>query len=502
MTGLTLVPSCGPIAEHCSADNNEEGDRVRIWSSSLSPLRFALGEPTYVHEVKRAVKRLTQFTIFWRLVAIALIFVSASVAAIPAAGGSGPTMAVTAFNNDAGAPASTLNTLSSALYAAVDQSGKFTAVGGGPLEVTQVTGGDLIVNALDGAKKAGAEEIVTADLISASGGSVSYRLSAYRVDPLTFIRSSLFTQSSLSSQALTAGFVTNLATLHAPRTAVGSIYSLQNGVQADMGESSGAKLGDEYNVVRNGQKMAQAKIVAIDLNSATVDIMNPVAGYKPAVGDSLVGIGPSPPIPPAANTSVNTFSIVGLVVATGAALLAIGHHGQPATIGSPQPSPSPTGIGGFSVSPSGQSGTPPSETFNFNFTQPVNTSIITFTVPTYVSYEKTNSGAVITPAGTPVTNLGGPTPSFNSTGTTLTISATTLNPGDQLIFSFTSSILSTLGVALTPTNITFTASEQHHPLVHKHVAVPAPHQGGVLQGAAGTKPQPAPGGGHNPNNPH
>jgi len=407
-------------------------------------------------------------------------------------------MAVTEFTNDAGAPQSTVDALGNAAYAAIGQSGKFTAVGGGPLKVKSAYGGDLIVSALDAAKKVGADEIITTDLLSASGGTVTYRMSAYRVDPLAFIRSGQFTQSSLAPASLTAGFASNLATLHAPRTALGSIYSLDDGVKADMGESSGAALGDMYNVVRDGQKVAQAKIISIDLNSDTIEILNPTPGYKPRIGDQLVGIGPLPAIPPSAHTNADTFTILGLLVATGAALLAIGHHGEPATIGA-VPSPTSSAIGGFLVVPGGQSGTPPSETFTFTFNQPVSTAGISFSTPTYVSFQKTNGGTVIVPANTPVTILGGPTPSFNSAGTMLTISATTLNPGDVVIFSFTSSIMSTLGVALTPTNITFTAAVAHIPLAKTHGAKPVPLQGGVLT-PAGAVPGPK-NPGHDPNNP-
>ena len=39
--------------------------------------------------------------------------------------------------------------------------------------------------------------------------------------------------------------------------------------------------------------------VSIDLDSATVEITNPLPGYKPLIGDQLIALGPQPAIPPA-----------------------------------------------------------------------------------------------------------------------------------------------------------------------------------------------------------
>ncbi|MBV8459913.1 MAG: hypothetical protein JO009_03390, partial [Candidatus Eremiobacteraeota bacterium] len=185
-----------------------------------------------------------------------------------------------------------------------------------------------------------------------------------------------------------------------------------------------------------------------------------------------------PAIPPAAHTNANTFSIWALAAATGAALLALGNnHGQGATIG-PAPSPTSTGVGGFLVTPTGQSGSPPNESFTFNFSQPVNTSGITFATPVFVSFTKTNGGTVTVPPNTPVTTLGGPYPTFSSGNQTLTINATTLLPNDKLTFTFNSTIVSTLGTALTPTNISFSAAVAHIPYARVHAPAPA-HAGSV-----------------------
>ena len=216
--------------------------------------------------------------------------------------------------------------------------------------------------------------------------------------------------------------------------------------------------------------------------------MNASAGYKPRIGDQLVGIGPQPPIPPAARTSVNTFSIWALAAATGVALLALGNnHGQGATVG-PKPSPTTTGLGTFQVTPTGQSGSPPNESFTFNFTQPVNTSGITFATPTFVSFQKTNGGTVIVPANTPVTILGGPLPTFSSGNQTLTINSTTLLPGDKITFTFNSTIVSTLGTALVPTNIQFSAAAARIPAARVRPAPVRVHPAVVTPGKPKGKP--------------
>jgi len=452
-----------------------------------------------------AVKAQSHSAILSRLAAFALIFTCAVVAAAPQARGSGPTLAITEFTNDGSAPASTVSTLGNALYAAIDQSGKYTAVGGGPLHIQNpLREGDSLVNALEAARRVHAEEIITTDLISVTGGTITYRLSAYRVDPVAFIRSQIFTQSSLAGPALTAGFVTNLSTLHAPRTAAGTIYSVDGGVKADMGAAAGFSLGDQFNVVRSSQKVAEAKITSIDLNTATLDIYNASAGYKPQIGDQLVGIGTQPAVPPAPRSNPNTFSIIGILFATGAALLAV-HH--PSAGAPPAPSPTPTSSSSaFTVSFNSKSGSTPSESFIFFFSQTVNTTGIVFTNNTYVSYEKMNGGSVITPAGTPVTNLGGAPPSFSSGNTQLTINSSTLNPGDVLIFSFTSAITSVGGASLSANTLTVAAAFAHHPIPHARVInpVPIPAQGGVLVPAphgVGPKPQPLPPD-SKPKNPH
>lgn len=417
--------------------------------------------------------RLFHSAILWRFAIIAFLFLSADLASAPPVLGSGPTVAVTAFRNSVGAPAGTTDAMSSALYQSVDQSGKYSAVGGGPLQVQPALDGSIVGPAIAAASKAGANEVVIGELVSASGGSVVYRLSAYRVAPLMFIRTQVFSQPSLANASLTAGFVTNLATLHEPRSAIGTIYSLENGVHADLGSVYGFHLGQQFNVMRNGQKMAQAQINALEDDSATVEITNPTNGYKPQVGDQLVGLEPLPAINPPARGSPNTFTIWGLVVATGAALLAIGHHGGAAAPNTgPVTSPSP--IGGFSVTSATQTGVAPNETYTFTFSQPVNTGLVSFANTTDAYYTITSPPV---PAS-PLLNLGG-SATFDSTSQILTVTTNgTPTTGEQINFFFTSSIQDTLGVALTPGNFSFTASFRHHPLVHARPAHPVPAHGG------------------------
>jgi hypothetical protein len=419
------------------------------------------------------VKRLFQSPIFWRLAIVALIFLVADLAAVPPVLGSGPTVAVTAFQNTAGAPASTVEALGSALYASVDQSGKFSAVGGGPLHVQPAVDGSVLGPAISAASRAGANEVVIAELLSASGGDTVYRLTAYRVAPLAYIRSEVFSQTSLSNQSLTSGFVTNLNTLHAPREAVGTIYSLTNGVQVDMGSVEGFKMGQQFNVMRNGQKMAQAQIVGIDADSARVDITNASAGYHPQVGDKLVGLQPLPAVnPPSGHGPDVGLTFFGLLAATGAALLAIGHHGQAAPINS-SPTPIISGIGGFSMTCGTQTGQgTASQSYTFVFSQPVNTTSINFAGTSQVYYQETISGTPLPPA--PVTSLDG-TQTFSSSNTILTITATNIsNFGQTISFFFTSGVLDTLGAQLTPASCVYTESTHRRPAAVRHVPA-GPH---------------------------
>lgn len=450
-------------------------------------------------EFAKAVKRL-QYTILWRFATVALIFALAGVAATGPARSSGTAVAVTTFENHAGSSISQrdLDQLGTSLYQAVRASNRFTAVGGGPLNVKTQYGADRLQGAVDAASRASAEEVVIGDVLSASGGNVVYRLSAYRVAPLGFIRSQVFSQSSLSSQALVSGFGTNLATLNAPRTAVGTIYSLVNGVHADLGEAAGFKLGQLFNVMRYGQKMADARIEQITSNDATLAITNPVRGYTPVVGDRVVATEPQPALGPAMRTS-NSFNPIAFLVLAGGVLLAIGHHGQESGFNA-RPTPTPSGAGAFSIIGFNQTGVAPNETFTFNFSQAVNTAQINFSTTDSVSYSSTNP----TVPRSPVTNLGGPVPTWDATNKVLTIITANVLVGQVITFHFSTPlrpIVDLFGDPLALTDITFTARFDRQAGAMSHGPGPAqPQPGGVPnpvppQGVIPPKP-------HEPKDPH
>ena len=116
-----------------------------------------------------------------------------------------------------------------------------------------------------------------------------------------------------------------------------------------------------------------------------------------------------------------------------------------------------------------------------------------------LSFAKTRGTPPVTinPAGTPVGVLGGPTPSFDTSNTILTIGPTSsplLQSLDVVVFSFTNLWQSTLGVSLTTTTVQFTLSGAHHPATFVNQK-PVPAQGGVLTPVVvapqgGPKPQP------------
>lgn len=410
------------------------------------------------------MKRLLRSVVVWRLFAAALVLLILATASAPwpAFGSSGPSIAVIEFTNDAGAPQSTVDQLSQAMYQAVASSGDFAAAGGGPLHITPGVSGDPMTAALNAGAKARAEEIILGDILKSDATGIVYRLTVYRVDPVAYIRSQVFTMSAGSGAAQVSALGSNLQTLHAARTAVGTIFSVTNGVYADVGESGGFQVGERFNVMRGGNKMAEARIDRIDLTQAKLDITNPAPGYSPVVGDRLIGVESQPAVAPAPRANPNTFSAIGFITAAALTLLAIGHHGQPANP-LPQPSPSPSGSpNAFTITSSTViSGAPPNPvSFQFTFSQPVDTAVINFSTTNEVFYTTTNP---VTPMS-PVTNLGGALPSFDPTGTVLTINANVLQPGEGIVFNFTSSILSQVGDSLQPASPTFQFAEARHPL--------------------------------------
>jgi hypothetical protein len=324
----------------------------------------------------RSFQRIRSF--LYRLLAVSAVLAVAGVAATPmapAARGDAPLrLAVMSFQNSANAPAATTNAMSVALYQAIATSGKFTAVGGGPIPLKLDNSGSTFGPAIDAGSKAGADEVVVGNIVQLGGGTVSYSVSIYRVTDVALVRSQIFSQTypAPDSRSMSAAFASNVATLEAPRTAEGTIYSIYKGeLDADLGTAEGFRLGERFNVLRNGQKVADADISSITDSYAVVTISNASPGYKPAIGDRLVGLEPMPAvIPPHENTS--GFNAIYALLGVGAALFAIGQHGQPAGY-NPQPVPS-GGTGTFTVSNLTVTGTPqtPPVTFVFTFSAPFN----------------------------------------------------------------------------------------------------------------------------------
>ena len=319
-------------------------------------------------------------SLFYKVVSIstclAVVAMTASPSGTPARGDAPLRLAVTTFQNQANAPAAVINAMSASLYQSISSSGGFTAVGGGPLDIKRDVSGGSFGPALDAAAKVGADEVVIGNIVSYANGQAYYSLSIYRVTNVMLVRSQVFTQPypAADSHSMAAAFASNIATLQAPRTAMGTIYETDNNeIDADLGTSQGFSLGQHFNVLRNGTKVAQAEITKISDTYAVVTIINPSPGYKAAVGDRLVGLDAQPALLPPPNTA-SKFNPLWLILGAGIALLAIGHGG---TGVAPNPQPTITGGGGvFTISGLQVTGNPQQQpiTFIFTFTQPFNTT--------------------------------------------------------------------------------------------------------------------------------
>jgi hypothetical protein len=318
---------------------------------------------------------------FYRLLSVAAVLAVAGVAAAPVAAparGDAPVrLAVYGFQNSAGATSATVNAMNASLYQAISTGGKFTAVGGGPLQAKADLAGGNFQPALDAAAKVGADQVVVGNVVQSDGGKIYYSLSIYRVVDVALVRSQIFSQGypPPDARSMSAAFGSNIATLEAPRTAEGTIYDITNGeLHADLGAAEGFRLGQRFNVLRAGQKVGEADIAKISDSFAVVTIANATAGYKPAIGDRLVGLEPQPAVmPPHEVTS--GFSPLYAFIGLGAVLLAIGHHGQPADF-VPQPNPSGSG-GSFTLSGVTPTGSPlqPPVIFTIAFTQPFDSTL-------------------------------------------------------------------------------------------------------------------------------
>ncbi len=319
---------------------------------------------------------------------LALIAMVAAPSATPARGDAPMRLAVTTFQNQAGAPAAVVNALSASLYQSISSSGSYTAVGGGPLAFKPDLIGGSFGPALDAASKVGADEVVVGNIVSYANGQAFYSLSVYRTSNVMLVRTQVFSQNYPPSDAhaLVAGFASNLNTLEAPRTAMGTIYSDYNGeLDADLGTTQGFSLGQQFNVLRDGQKVAEATITKISDDFAVVTIVNPSAGYKPAIGDRLVGLNAQPALQPVHSTA-SGFNPLYIVLGAAVALLAIGHGGSPAAA-NPQPTAS-GGPGFFTASNLATVGNPQQQpiTFTFTFSEPFNTELFDPSSDTSLAY--------------------------------------------------------------------------------------------------------------------
>ena len=246
------------------------------------------------------------------------------------------------------------------MYDGVVASGRYDVKGGGPLKIQLASDGDALAAALSAGSKAEADQVLITDVLKVTNGKILYRMTIYRIDPVTFGRSQVFQQPFPPTDAhvFSSQFGSDLAALEAPRTNTGTIYAVEaSGVYTDTGAANGFHLGQRFNVVRLGKKVAEAQISGITDVNATIEILNPTPSYRPEVGDLLISQEPGPAIP-VNNTMTKSggngaLDVIALLVGAGAALLAIGHHGNPATLDCPPPtpsgsscvSPSPTGTG-------------------------------------------------------------------------------------------------------------------------------------------------------------
>ncbi len=296
------------------------------------------------------MKRYFRVTTFSRALAVLTAFACVAVALTPgftpARGDGAITLAVMAPQNTGKASAAIVTQVGQAMYDGIVASGRYDVRGGGPLRTSQETGlGSTLPDALAAAGRAGASEALITDVVQAGDGKVVYSMALYRVNPVTFGRSQVFTQSFPPKDAhvFASQFANDLASLEAPRTSTGTIYSVSNGILADTGSGSGFHLGQHFNVVRGGKKVAEAQISQIAEVSATLEILNPTPGYTAQVGDRLISDEPGPAIPVGGTASTHNnngaLTVVGLIIGVGAALLALGHNGTAATVNCSGPTP-------------------------------------------------------------------------------------------------------------------------------------------------------------------
>ena len=432
-----------------------------------------------------------------RFAAVGLIGAFLVAFALPAAmpaRGQGPTaIAVATFENGAGAPYTAVEKLSDALYQAVASSGKYAAKGGGPLQIRPSVNGDPLAAAASEAAKFGADHVLVGNIVSYEGGQMLYALSLYTVNPVLLVRSQAFTQPyPASGQVLSAGFAANVAALEAPRTGTGTVTGVVgNNIRADLGQAEGFQLGQRFNVVHNGNVIAQAEIDEIVPDYATLEITNVSPNTAPVVGDRLVALQPQAVGTPYPLSEPNSFNPIALLFGIAVVLLAVGHHGTPVSFVPPSPTPTAS-AGAFTVTGAMTGGTTSNPVFTFTFSQPVSAADQTgIGGNTGKAFYTTQVPPAGTSPATPLSSLG--PLSFDSTGTMLTVSVSsiTLVPTEILNINLLNTITSDSGASLTATVFTFTASIARKPLnVTKPPSRSGSHPPGVSKPPA-APPRPA-----------
>ena len=422
-----------------------------------------------MHRMFRLRNLSRALTVIVALACIALVLTPP----LPQARGESLSIAVVTPENSAHVSESVLDQIARAMYDGAVGTGHYDVKTGGPIKVEAASTGDVLPAALAAASRVNADHVLVSDVISVANGKLLYRMSVYKVNPVTFGRSQVFSQSFPPSdpKVLASQFGTSLAALEAPRTYTGTIYTLTPSITADTGSEDGFRLGQRFNVVRNGKKVAEAQIVQISEISAGVDILNPTPGYQAQIGDRLISQEQGPNIasgPPGGGSSNGFLGILGVLVGVGAALAAIGNHGTSASVQCPPPTPSgagcsttpPSGGTPFTVIQTSQGGSPSQPILTFTFNKPVTNAASFPFSGTSQLYMTSQVGASGNPTGpTPIAGFGGATGSFDPTGTVLTITVHgTLTVGDVYFIFFTSQITATDSSMLTAAGFRYPTS--------------------------------------------
>jgi hypothetical protein len=424
------------------------------------------------------VKRLFRPTTLSRVLAVFTALACIAVAVMPMAGparGAGSvSLVVVTPENSGHVSEAVLSQVGQAMYDGVVGTGRYDVRGGGPVKVQPSNDGDVLTAALSAGSHAGAQQVLVSDIIQLGDGKVVYRMSIYHVNPVVFGRSQVFQQHfpPTDPRVFASQFGTDLAALEAPRTPTGTIYQVTGGILADTGSSTGFHLGQRFNVVRDGKKVAEAQIAQISDAYATMQILNPSPSYQPQIGDLLISQEPGPAIPPATGGGGggnSALTVIGLLVGVGAALLAIGHQGTPATVLCPGPTPSgptcvtPTpsgGVGGFTVTESSLTGAPLTPTFQFTFSKPVlNAASFNFSDVTLLNVQAQPPPPSTLQPQMPLNTLGGAIGTFDATGTVMTVVVSgSLTAGFAYFINFTNLIIATDGTPLTFASIRYPSS--------------------------------------------